>query len=358
MNEGVPATFYDGRTSQPRAAVLRFSGDGTLTVEIAGDAPPGVFHRAQVRVESRLGDGPRFVRLPDDQRCEVTDNDALDAALTAWSRPGLAAWLHRVEQSWRLVLVSAVALLVLGWAAFAYGVPWGAKHVAFMLPSGLLRTLGDETLQAFDKTIFDPTTLEPERREELRTKFREFLAAAGDRDTYRIEFRSSERTGPNAFALPSGVIVITDELVKLAKSDDEIIAVVAHECGHVSRRHILRGVLQNSAIVVVVTLVTGDVSSATALGGAVPAFLLQSRFSREFEAEADAHAIALLKQAGKPASPLASMLERLEASHRTKEDGDKDEKSEDEEGGVLDYIGSHPPTRERVKAIRDADGER
>lgn len=351
MSAGVPATFYDGRTSQPHVATLRFCEDGTLAVEIAGQTSPAVFQKTQVRVESRLGNGPRFVRLPDDRRCEVTDNDALDSALVAWSGPGPAAWLHRVEQSWRLVLASAAVLLVFGWMAFAYGVPWGAKHVAYMLPDALLRTLGDETLEAFDKTLFEPSELEPRRRQELSEKFTRFLAAAGERDAYRIEFRSSRRMGANAFALPSGVIVITDGLVKLAGSDEEILAVVAHECGHVRRRHILRGVLQNSAIVVVVTLVTGDVSSATALGGAVPAFLLQSRFSREFEAEADAHAIELMHRAGLPASHLAAMLEKLEASHRHADD-------EPDEGGVLDYIGSHPPTRDRVKTIRGADDRR
>ena len=349
MSAGVPATLYDGRTSRPQPVTLRFAGDGTLTIETPEGGPVVAFHRAQVRVESRLGDGPRFVRLPDDQRCEVTDNDALDAALRHWSAPGLGAWLHRVEQSWRLVLVSAVVLLVLGWVAIAHGVPWGAKHVAFMLPAGLLRTLGDQTLQTFDKTVFKPSQLDAERRRELQAKFTAFLNAAGDRDTYRIEFRASPRLGANAFALPSGVIVITDELVKLAESDEEIIAVVAHECGHVQRRHIMRSVLQNSAIVVVMTLVTGDVSSVTALGGAVPALLLQSRFSREFEAEADAHAIELLQRAGLPTGHLASMLERLESSHRADEDDD---------GGLMDYIASHPPTRERVKAIRDADRDR
>ncbi|MDF3059182.1 MAG: peptidase family [Rariglobus sp.] len=352
MSASVPATFYDGRTSRARPVTLRFVGDGTLAVEIAGDGSSQVFHRTQVRVESRLGNGPRFVRLPDDQRCEVSDSDALDAALALWSAPGAAAWLHRVEQSWRLVLASAVVLLALGWGAFAYGVPWGARQVAFMLPEGLLNTLGDETLEAFDRTVFEPTTLDPGRRRELEEKFTGFLKAAGVRDAYRIEFRASARMGPNAFALPSGVIVITDELVQLAASDEEILGVVAHECGHVQCRHILRSVLQNSAIAVVVTLVTGDVSSATALGGAVPAFLLQSRFSREFEAEADAHAVDLMKRAGVPTRHLAVMLERLEAEHRPKVDGEDDKSGG---AGMMDYISSHPPTGERVKLIRDAD---
>jgi Zn-dependent protease with chaperone function len=251
------------------------------------------------------------------------------------------------------VLASVVVLLALGWAAFFYGVPWGAKRVAFMLPDKVLTLLADQTLASFDKTIFKPSALDEARRRELREKFTAFLHAAGDRADYRIEFRASPRMGANAFALPSGVIVITDELIKLAGDDAEIIGVVAHECGHVHHRHILRSVLQNSAVVVVLTLVTGDVSSTTALGGAVPVFLLQSKFSREFEAESDAYAVELMQRAGVPTKHLAVMLERLEASHLH---GPHGEDGHGEDGGVTDYIGTHPPTRERVQAIRDADG--
>lgn len=350
--DGVPATYHDGLTTRARAARLRFGQDGTLTVEFPETGESSLlFNRSQVRVESRLGNGARFVRLPDDQRCEVADNDALDAALTAWARPGFAAWLHRMEQSWRLVLAGAAVLLVLCWATIVYGVPWASKRVAFMLPDKVLNALGDQTLATFDKTVFKPSELDEARRRELREKFTAFLRAAGDRTDYRIEFRASPRFGANAFALPSGVIVITDELIKLAEDDAEILGVVAHECGHVRHRHVLRSVLQNSAVFVVITMVTGDVSSTTAIGGAVPAYLLQSKFSREFEVEADAYAVELMKRAGVPTGHLAAMLERLEASHRPEPAA----KPADDGRSAMDYISTHPPTRERVRAIRDAD---
>ena len=41
---------------------------------------------------------------------------------------------------------------------------------------------------------------------------------------------------------------MTDDLVELAKSDDEIIAVLAHEIGHVRGRHALRQMLQAAGI--------------------------------------------------------------------------------------------------------------
>ena len=369
MNDGgVRADFHDGLSSRPREVTLRFLPGGRLLIEgaearetsgaesVPTAVAPLEFSRAQVRIESRLGDAPRFVRLPGDRRCEVRDNDALDAALGAWSAsggPGGASWLHRIERSWRLVIVSVVVLLAVGWAAFRYGVPWGAKQVAFMLPESLTTKLGDETMAVFDRTLFDESKLPAARRDELRAVFARFLRAAGEREDYRIEFRHAA-IGANAFALPSGVIVITDDLVELAENDDEILGVLAHECAHVKHRHVLRGVLQNATVAVVVTLVTGDVSATAAAAGAAPAFLLQSAFSQEFEREADAEAVRAMRRAGKEPGHLATMLERLEDAHGLRKEREaKAAADEEDKGGVLDYIGSHPPTRERLKAIRE-----
>jgi predicted Zn-dependent protease len=166
-----------------------------------------------------------------------------------------------------------------------------------------------------------------------------FAAQAASATPYRIEFRAAPEPGANAFALPSGVIVITDDLLKLAEDDREILGLVAHECGHVQGRHALRSVLQNSAVFVVIALITGDVSSTTGFAGALPAFLLQNKFSREFECEADRHAVTMLRATGNDPAFLAHMLERLSKAHA--ESGSK----------ALGYLQTHPSTPERIESI-------
>ena len=63
-----------------------------------------------------------------------------------------------------------------------------------------------------------------------------------------------------------GAVVITDELIALAKNDDEIMSVLFHEIGHVEHRHSLRMVISHSglailslAMEVVETVKTGGV---------------------------------------------------------------------------------------------------
>jgi predicted Zn-dependent protease len=337
----IPATYFDGRTSRPHAVTLRWHAFDDM-LEISGPDVAARFAKADVTVESRLGRGPRFVRFAGGGRCEVADNAALDAVIATWAPNRAGSWLHRFETSWPHVVVGAIALGLIGWAAIHFGLPRAARQIAFWLPDSVIRSVGDQTLSALDRTVLAPTVLTHERQLQLQAAFTRFLSAAGDSIPYRVEFRAMKGVGANAFALPSGVIVITDELVKLADDDEEVVAVLAHECGHIVHRHALRAVLQNSAVFVVVALVTGDVSSATAFGSAVPTYLLQSRFSREFEREADTHGVEQLRKAGIAPSRLASVLERLESTH-----GRHDSR-------VLDYLSTHPSTPERIRAINGA----
>jgi predicted Zn-dependent protease len=334
----IPATYFDGRTSQPRAVRLRWHALDRV-LEVTGNGFELRVPQRDVTIESRLGRGPRFIRFAGGGRCEVADNDALDAVIPTWAPDRKGVWLHRIETSWPHVIVATVVLAALGWATIHFGLPWGARKVAFALPAGILRQLGDQTLATLDRTLLNPTQLTHERQLALQAAFKRFLAQAGDASPYQIEFRGMRNAGANAFALPSGVIVLTDELVLAAENDDEILGVLAHECGHLRQRHALRAVLQNSAVFVVIALVTGDISSATAFGGALPAFLLQNRFSREFEREADAHAVDTLRKAGVEPAHLARMLERLAKSHG------------EGASSMLDYLRSHPPTRERIQEI-------
>jgi len=67
-------------------------------------------------------------------------------------------------------------------------------------------------------------------------------------------------------------------------------------------------------------------------------------------ADADAYAVRMLRANGRSPEGLATMLERLEASHRKADDG-----GDGGDGGVrLHYLDSHPATAARIRAIRDA----
>jgi predicted Zn-dependent protease len=123
--------------------------------------------------------------------------------------------------------------------------------------------------------------------------------------------------------------------VQLADHDEELMAVLAHEIGHVRGRHALRQLIQAAGISVAAVVLIGDVNSVTALAGAAPA-LLQARNSREFEREADAFARDWLDRNGIAAERFDALLCRM--ARERGGDGDP--------AGV--FLASHPPTSERA----------
>jgi Zn-dependent protease with chaperone function len=146
----------------------------------------------------------------------------------------------------------------------------------------------------------------------LTARFNELANATGSEGAVRLVFRASPEIGANAVALPSGTVVMTDELVRLAAHEDEVVAVLAHELGHIHGRHALRSLLQHSATVVLIAVATGDLGSVSTLSATLPTFLLEMKYSRAFEFEADDYAAVALPLVGIAPARLAAILQRLE----------------------------------------------
>lgn len=251
--------------------------------------------------------------------------------------------------------VSVLVFVLACVAAYRYALPAVASTVAMRLPASIVRTLSDTTLRSLDAQALSPSTLSPERRREIDARFAQLApATAGVR--YRLVYRNGGVLGANALALPSGDIVITDALVMLAETNDEIMGVLAHEIAHVEARHGLRLVVQGSALTVMVGLVVGDVTSLLAIA---PTVLLQSKYSRDFERDADTRAVELLRARGIPPSRLADILERIEAwddagrpAIGPGRDAEAPAPVERPAVGVMDYVSTHPATPERLDYLR------
>jgi predicted Zn-dependent protease len=216
--------------------------------------------------------------------------------------------------------------------------PLAADPVARLISPRIELAMGEQALATLDHTVLKASKLDPDTQDEVERQFREFIAGEPGEENYDLVFRSGA-LGPNAFALPGGIIVVTDDMVKLADNEGELMAVLAHEIGHLRGRHALRLVLQDSGVIVLVTALAGDAVSMTFLAAALPTALLQSHYSRQFEAEADDYAFAHLKRHGYSPQLFADMMRRLQQVS----------KSPDQEGGVLQYFSTHPLTQERIE---------
>jgi Zn-dependent protease with chaperone function len=335
----VRGVLHDGRSSKGIPAVLRVYADGTARIA-RGDAGEISLPVTALSVPDRLGGTPRRIALPDGGVFETADNAAVDAMLDAHGRRG-HDWLHRLESRWSTVIPAAVLVLAAGAALVVFGLPALARHGAFAVSPELAAKVGRGALDVLDQSLRE-SALDEARRDGLRQRFSEVAAGAPAGYDFELLFRAGGALGANAFALPSGTVVMTDELVALAAHDDELVAVLAHEVGHVVERHGLRSAIQSSLLALAIVLVTGDLSSTSGFVASLPTLLAESHYSRDFEREADDHALAYLRANDIDPGRFAELLVRLERA-----EGD---------APAIPFLSSHPATRERIERLRSGGG--
>lgn len=106
----------------------------------------------------------------------------------------------------------------------------------------------------------------------------------------------------NAFALPGGKVGVNTGMFPVAKTQDQLAAVIGHEIGHVVEHHFeerITNQVRTSQVLALFGAVAGDYGSLVTQGGGIAAnagFLLPN--SRAQESEADVVGQRLMAQAG------------------------------------------------------------
>jgi Zn-dependent protease with chaperone function len=335
------ATYFDGRSSKAYPVSILFNG---VLLRIQGE---GVSLRLDIpfwecTLTPPLGRTARTIRLPGGAQCETADLQSVRALERQTGRNAGMRLVHALESRWRTVAASFLTLVVCVWAFAAHGIPFLAEKAAYSVPPELTETMSAETLEMLDKRLLEPSELDPERAAELREAFTLLAEDMDSSHRYRLEFRQGAAVGPNAFALPSGLIVMTDELVELAENDRELEGVLLHEIGHVEKRHGLRSIIQDAGVFLLISALVGDVASITSTAASLPTLLAQTGYSRQFEREADEFAVRYFVHRGWSADPLQDILLRM---------------SEDAPSFPGESIlSTHPVTSERIRYIEEMEG--
>lgn len=333
MNPSFQGTLFDSETLAATPVTLGLA-DGRISTPDEITVPPVPV--AEVRVSDRLGNTPRYLYLPGGRTVETPDNEAVDALLAGQRRGRLMALINTLETHSRVAAAATLLLVATLGATLWWGLPVLAYRVAMAVPDKIEQQAGRTALATINQ-ILAPSQLSAAERNRVMAQVKRLTRAGGLATQPEVVFRSMGGQFPNAFALPGGTIVVSDELVQLAV-DDELAAVLAHEIGHWQHRHGMQSVLRGSAALLVVSAVSGDLSALTTFAGTIPFLLLQRGYSREFESQADTYAIDLLRRAGIGVHHFGSILKKLESTRPT-------------QGNDFTYLSTHPGTADRIKAI-------
>lgn len=327
----VTGRYSSGKVGGSRTARAQLVGQQLLIQTPEGGSLCSA-QLAACEVLPPVGPGLWVIKLPDYAEFAFQDDDFGARLLAAAGRrDGIGV----LERGWVWAAVALVVAIVGVWAMLEKGVPVASRIVAERLPADLEQTLQRESITVLDKWLFAPSATPPERQQALQERFAAITASDDRYASFELVFRSAPGVGANAFAMPGGTVLLTDALVELAESDDELVAVLAHEVGHLAERHSLRILLQDSLTALFVAGLTGDPTSMAALSASIPTVLMQSKYSREFEREADEFAFDYLRREGLDPGLLRQLLTRLEAADGAASD-------------VPDWLSTHPATEERV----------
>ena len=353
MSEDAPTEvavdYFDGRSARAHAARVRVVGTDLV---ITGEDVHRVEPLASLRWPERTRHGARLMHLSDGASLHCRDSLEWDtwSAAAAGRRDSIVV---RAQQRWKWVMVSVAVLIGLVWVSYGQLLPLAARGLVALMPATADEALGEAALSSIDGSgLMKPTTLSDDRQRAVRTAFAQAVARlpAGDVPSYHLEFRQST-IGPNAFALPGGPIVLTDELYERVDGDHDIlVGVLGHELGHLRHRHGMRMLVQASVLSAVAAALYGDFST---LFSQIPVLLGQASYSRGFEHEADVDSVRLMKANG--ISP--AVMARFFVKVRQPKPGAKAASA-----AALPHLpialASHPADQERIDYFEQAAGER
>lgn len=248
----------------------------------------------------------------------------------------------------RLFFWAVVAMIVVSlgtWLFFHALLPELARRAAFSLPEEMFLVKGrkeaENTIDHLQR--FSPSRLDVVEEERLRRLFAQIErnphdGNSGEKKRYHVFLRHGGEVGANAFAFPNGVVLVTDELVQLAKTDEELLAILAHERGHLEERHGIRTLLQDSISLLLMSLVTGDMVSLAGMVVATAHLVLVSGYSQEFEREADQRTVRYFRENSISINHFVTILNALSKHSRTGP-------------SASSFLSTHPSTDERIRLI-------
>jgi Zn-dependent protease with chaperone function len=342
----ISANYFDGASARLHPVDLDL-GEGRFA--LAGAGIRASYPYAEARMAEPFGQAPCVIDFADGARCEVSDaagKAAIGAALGyRQSR------VVRLQQHWYGALL-ALALLVASIGAFVvFGMPALADRVVASLPATVDQRIGDEALRAMTGRLFTPSRLSEQRIAEIDDIFRS-IQPKRTRIPLHLLVASMSGRAPNAFALPNGTIVMTDQMILVvlagaAEFDADkraaIAGILAHEIGHIEGRHSMRAIVRSSMLALGSAALFGDFSNVVA---GAPVLLLNMDYSRNMEAAADAYAIVRMDQAGMSTAPLADLFDALEKLAPGQSALPKWMNKN------LSYLRSHPASAERSARFR------
>lgn len=351
MTLDLPIDYRNAPGARSLPATLRMGRERLL---VAGQGLARSLALDDLGAPQRTVDGGRRLPLRDGGALYCPDGAAWDrwAAATGHRR----RLVPRANPVWSWIATFAATLALAGAACgalYVWALPWAARSLVAMIPPEADRALGESAWQVAERDALAPSELPEARQARLRLAFDGIVRTAWGPDTppppYRVMFRRARDggLGADAFSLPGGTVVVTDELVTaLEGHDDALLGVMAHELGLVQNRAAMHLLAQLRLPPLLAGWALGDFSR---LAARTPAALAHARLPATAVRDADTTAVKVLVASRLSPLVLVTAFEKVAAARNA--DADLPEAEPPWSGlGFAAHLGDSA----RLRHVRDA----
>ena len=186
----------------------------------------------------------------------------------------------------------------------------------FALSTEEERVAGEEFLANVRKQL---ETVQDDFADDYINALGQYITRALETKPFPFQFYVIKDNTPNAFAGPGGHVFFYTGLINMMDDVDELAAVMAHEIGHVSARHISNRIEQNKTMAIAViagmlagALMGGKAGGAIATGTMAAGIQKQLSYSREDERQADHLGFKYMEESRFNPSGMITVLKKLE----------------------------------------------
>ncbi|MGQ8365145.1 M48 family metallopeptidase [Glaciecola sp. 1036] len=336
----IEAKFYPSGSSSCQQIQLKCYDSGMFSFD-SETVESKDYYIADHNISDKLGNLPREIAIKEVGLLVVESTTEFDT----WLAQHKSERLHKFESNKKMIVASFFAVPITLYLLFKFAVPYAAVAFADIVPYGAVKIASKQTLDTLEATILDPTELPSEFVDETTEYWDELLYQLDTEHLhFHIQFRNSETMGANAFALPDGTIVFTDQLVELFEQDRDLLtSVLLHEVGHVEEKHSMRLIAETLVSSLVISYFFGDVSGVLEVLGGVTTTVTNNQFTQDLEWEADNFALEQLPTLGLEPKLFADAMEKFAEEYG-------------KGGGKLEeFLSSHPLVRQRIENALNAE---
>ena len=246
-----------------------------------------------------------------------------------------------------IIILLTIIVLVIGYRFIFISF---SSTLVYLFPHNWERKIGESTYKTLSSTILEKSEIPEKRKADLREKSQKVFKHSNLYKNPEIKFNKSNILGPNALALPGGPIIITDDLVKLLKDDELILAVIAHEIAHIKERHSLQQIVEVAGLSSIAWMIFGLDESILEEIVFIGINVWSLKKSRDLEKDADLMALKLLEKTGMSKKSFIQAIEKLTNHYCIETKLEKSVCISEVRSG---WLSTHPTGAERLEYLKE-----